>query len=442
MNRKLQLALSASVVVSALAGCSKTALVAGVNQPASGTAVVAGKAIEGSAVVRMKPGRTKLGATLASGAKTKLAIEPLDIYEVTLAHGKTVADLKKELGDAAMYVEANTTFTMADPVDTLTGQGLKTDAPPVVPVPGYNDPLSDKQWGVANTHQAEAIAASKGGSDKVTIAIVDTGIDLNHPDLKDKIVKGYNATGVSGLFGFGSPADDNGHGTHCAGIAAAISNNGTGIIGMAPNCKIMPVRVLAGMGSGSLLSVATGITWAADHGADVISMSLGGAGTMDALGDAVKYALAKNCVVVAAMGNSGHQQNPISYPASYPGVIAVAASDWDDNHAFFSSYNKYCSVASPGCKIYASTPTYPVWLTKNSGGHITNNYSWMSGTSMATPLVAGLCGLVRSVHPGMKPADVKALLERTADKVPDMGGADWTERLGHGRINALKAVTL
>ena len=266
-------------------------------------------------------------------------------------------------------------------------------------------------------------------------------MDTGHPDLAGKLVKGYNATGLSGLFGLGSPKDDNGHGTHCAGTAAAITNNGVGVSGMAANCKIMPVRVLAGAGSGSLLSVAKGISWAADHGADVISLSLGGAGTMQSLGDAVKFALSKNVVVVAAMGNSGHNGNPISYPASYPGVIAVGATDADDKIAFFSSFNKYCSVSSPGVKIFSTSPTYDVWLTKNSGGKITKNYTFMSGTSMATPLVAGLCGLIRSQHKGLSPAGVKALLESTAVKTPDMGGENWNEKFGFGRIDALKAVT-
>jgi thermitase len=274
------------------------------------------------------------------------------------------------------------------------------------------------------------------------LAIVDSGVDIDHPDLKAKMVKGYNATGISGLFGLGSPKDDNGHGTHCAGIAAAITNNGVGISGMAPNVKIMPVRVLAGPGSGSLMSVAKGIVWAANNGADVISLSLGGAGTMKSLEDAIAHALKKNSVVVAAMGNSGHTGNPISYPAAYPGTIAVGASDAEDNIAVFSSFNKYCTVAAPGVKIFATTPTYDVWLTKNSKGAITKNYSYMSGTSMATPLVAGLAALIRSKHKDLAPAKVKEILEKSADKVPAMAGETWTEKFGHGRINALKAVSL
>ena len=436
MNRKLSLALAASALVASTAGCAKSFAPTAAGSQGSGPMMVAGAKIAGKFVVKMRPGQA-LRLKQGSGAKAEQAIPALNIYAVEAA-GKSINDLKKEFGPGVEYIEQDVVVTLADPLSTLTS-GFSAKTPAAADT--FNDPMVGEQWGVKNTQQAEAIAASKGGSKDVVIAIVDTGVDLGHPDLKDKLVKGYNATGLSGLFGLGSAKDDNGHGTHCAGIAAAITNNGVGIAGMAPNCKIMPVRVLAGAGSGSLLSVAKGITWAADHGADVISLSLGGAGTMQSLGDAVAHALKKNSVVVAAMGNAGHAGNPISYPAAYPGVISVGATDAEDKIAMFSSFNKYCSVSSPGVKIFATTPTYDVWLTKNSQGKITKNYSFMSGTSMATPLVAGLAGLIRSQHPDLAPAQVKALLEKTADKTADMAGSDWNEKFGFGRINALKAVT-
>lgn len=437
MNRKLSLALAASALVASTAGCAKSFAPMTAGQTGAGTMIVAGKPIAGQFVVKMRAGQT-LRVRQGSGMKTEQAIPSLNIYSVQAA-GKSVADLKKEFGAGVEYVEQDVVATLADPVETLSsGFDSKTA---VKPQEAFNDPMSAEQWAVEKTNQNAAVAALKGGSADVIVAIVDTGCDLGHPDLAGKLVKGYNATGLSGLIGMGQPKDDNGHGTHCAGTAAAITNNGVGVAGMAANCKIMPVRVLAGAGSGSLLSVAKGITWAADHGADVISLSLGGAGTMQSLGDAVKFALSKNVVVVAAMGNSGHAGNPISYPASYPGVIAVGATDADDKIAYFSSFNKYCSVSSPGVKIMSTSPTYDVWLTKNSGGKITKNYTYMSGTSMATPLVAGLCGLIRSAHPDLSPAKVKALLESTAVKTADMNGESWNEKFGFGRIDALKAVT-
>lgn len=441
MTKRTSLLLTTAVAAAALAGCGRGAMVAA---PAQGQGVgmlATGRAITTTAVVRLRPGQS-LRLRQGVGGKTEAAIPELGIYAVEL--GKTsLADLKKELGAAAAYVEYDQVVTMADPLETLAGGAPSGRVPgPALKADGFNDPMVDKQWGVVNTQQVAAVRQAQGGSKDVVVAIVDSGVDLDHPDLKAKLVKGYSATGIGGLFGVGSAKDDNGHGTHCAGIAAAITDNGVGISGMAANCKIMPVRVLAGPGSGSLLSVAKGIVWAANNHADVISLSLGGAGTMQSLQDAVAHALKKNSVVVAAMGNSGHNGNPVSYPAAYPGVISVGATDNQDKIAFFSSFNKYCSVSSPGVGIWSTTPTYDFYLNKASGGKITKEYSFMSGTSMATPLVAGLCGLIRSVHPGLAPAEVKALLERTADKVPDMGGEAWTEKFGHGRINALKAVTL
>ena len=439
MTRNISLVLAASLLTAATAGCAQgglTPTAASVDGQAG--MMVAGKAIEDTVIVRTRPGQA-LRLKQSFGGEAKREIPSMNLYSVKLPKGKTINDLKKELGSSALYVEHDRVVTLVDDVRTLT---YGADRQANMTQAAFNDPESEKQWAIANTQQAEAVAATKGGSKDVVLAIVDTGVDLKHPDLKDKLVKGYNTTGLGGLFGVGSAADDNGHGTHCAGIAAAITGNGVGIAGMAPNVKIMPVRVLAGPGSGSLLGVAKGIVWAADHGADVISLSLGGAGTVKSLGDAVEHALKKNSVVVAAMGNSGHTGNPISYPAAYPGVIAVGATDVEDKIAMFSSFNKYCSVSSPGVQIFATTPTYDVWLTKNSGGKITKNYGYMSGTSMATPLVAGLASLIRSKHPGMPPAQVKAILEQSADKVPAMGGADWDEKFGHGRINALKAVSL
>lgn len=438
MNRNLSLVLASSVLLATTAGCAQTGFApTGAAVNANETSMVAGKPT-GKLIVKLRPGQT-LRMKQGFGAKATNEIPALNMYSVELPAGKSAADLKKELGASVEYIEQDVTITLADGLDTLVGSN---DAKTTEAKSPFNDPQASEQWAIGVTQQAEAIAAVKGGTKETVIAIVDTGVDLTHPDLKDKLVKGYNATGVSGLFGLGSAKDDNGHGTHCAGIAAAITNNGVGVAGMAPNVKIMPVRVLAGPGSGSLMSVAKGIVWAADHGADVISLSLGGAGTMQSLGDAVEHALKKNSVVIAAMGNSGHQGNPISYPAAYPGVISVGATDAQDNIAVFSSFNKYCSVSSPGVKIFNTTPTYDVWLTKNSKGAITKNYGYMSGTSMATPLVAGLAGLIRSKHPNLSPAKVKEILEKSADKVPAMAGETWTEKFGHGRINALKAVSL
>lgn len=296
-----------------------------------------------------------------------------------------------------------------------------------------NDPMSTEQYALNKVEAKRAWDITQGDENTV-IAIVDTGIDLNHPDLKDKIV----STGFSALKGEeGKPAlDDNGHGTHCAGIAAGISNNGIGIAGMAPKNKILPVRVLGGQGSGSLFSIAKGIEWAGTHGAKVISMSLGGPSSMMDLvvERAVQKALKNDAVVVSAMGNSGKDEKMV--PACIKGVIAVGATDENDKKASFSTWGDHISVSAPGVQILSTTPTYDVFLTTQYG--ISKNYAKLSGTSMACPAVSGIVGLLRSKFPNLTNTQVKEKIERSVD---DLGEQGFDKLYGYGRINAFKAVS-
>lgn len=287
-----------------------------------------------------------------------------------------------------------------------------------------NDTSRGQQYAL-DTVKADAAWDKTMGSEKVTIAIVDSGLDLDHPDLKDKLVAGYNSV-TPGQ----APKDDVGHGTHVAGIAAASTNNGLGVAGLAANSKIMPVKVL-GDGTGSAGTVADGIIWAADHGADVINMSLGFYDENETLGKAVAYALSKNVVIVATMGNNNIEKK--RYPAAFPGVIAVGSTDKADNKSTFSNFGDWMSVSAPGTDILSTFPRYGVTIGGGKDG-----YASLSGTSMAAPLVAGLCGLVRSQHVGMAPADVKKLLETTAQ---DKGGAGFDKYFGNGRIDAFQAVS-
>lgn len=273
----------------------------------------------------------------------------------------------------------------------------------------------------------------------VVIAIVDTGIDSTHPDLTKKILRdangivGYNAqTGLAG-----DALDDHGHGTHCAGIAAAEINNGIGIAGIAgwnglagsdvSSTKLMPVKVLSQYGSGSSDQVAAGILWAADHGANVISMSLGGSGSTT-MADAVNYAWNKGCVVVAAAGNSS--SSTPSYPAAYPESIAVAATDSSDTLCSFSNWGSWVQVAAPGSAIFSTTPTYSA-----TAGYALN-YAALSGTSMACPHVAGEAALIWAHNPMLSNADLKSLIVNNTDPYTPYSG----RTIAGGRVNVFKAM--
>jgi thermitase len=274
-----------------------------------------------------------------------------------------------------------------------------------------SDPLWGDQWGIAKMRTAAGWGLETGNAG-VTIAIVDTGVDLDHPDLLRKLVPGYDF-----VDGDDQPDDVGGHGTHCAGIAAASTNNGEGVAGVCANCSIMPVRVL-GPDGGSASDVANGIVWAVDHGAKVISLSLGGLFESTAQDEAIDYAWSKGAVIVAAAGNYG-VSDP-HFPAYYPTCIAVGATDESDKRADFSNFGDWVDVAAPGSFIMSTVP----------GG-----YEMMSGTSMATPAVAGLAGLIWSaLGKGATNTAVRAAIEKSCDPI---GG--WVDK---GRVNVRRAIEL
>ncbi|MDA8216573.1 MAG: S8 family serine peptidase, partial [Dehalococcoidales bacterium] len=228
------------------------------------------------------------------------------------------------------------------------------------------------------------------------------------------------------------PDDDNGHGTHVAGITGATGNNGSGVAGVAWGVRIMPVKVLDNAGNGSGYDVADGITFAVDNGAKVINLSLSGPNDLAPIHDAVNYAVAHGVTVVAAAGNCGdpeHLQsncngvNSVAYPAAYPGVLAVAATDRADARASFSTQSWYVDVAAPGASILST------WWD--------GSYYWSSGTSMASPFVAGLAGLILSVYPYYTPTQVAEAIVNNAD---DLGPAGHDDAFGCGRINAYKSL--
>ncbi len=279
-----------------------------------------------------------------------------------------------------------------------------------------NDSLYlDYQWNLPLIFTEEGWQLTKG-KENVIIAIIDTGVDLNHPEFVGKLVKGMNMVEPSS-----PPMDDDGHGTHVAGIIAANTNNREGIAGITWYNKIMPIKVLDQSGAGTLFDVAEGIFWAVEHGAKVINLSLGNYAESNYLHDAIKYAYDQDVVIISAAGNDNIGE--LGYPASYPEVIGVAAIDPLQRKAEFSNYGTYVDVTAPGVNIAS---TYP-----------DNEYASLSGTSMASPHVAALAGLIRSMNPALTNKEVMQIIKETAT---DLGEPGKDPYYGYGEINIAKAV--
>jgi len=274
---------------------------------------------------------------------------------------------------------------------------------------------------------------STGISD-VIIAVIDTGVDLSHPDLAGKIVAGYDFANSDAI-----PQDDYGHGTHVAGIAAAVTDNAEGVAGMAWGARIMPVKVLDSSGYGYTSHIAAGIQWAADHGARIINLSLGGSFPSSTLEDAVNYGYERGLLIAAAAGNAYLWGNPASYPAAYPHVMAVAATDDIDEHARYSTTGYYVDIAAPGGdpdSIGDDNPRHWIMSTLWRDG---STYGLAAGTSMASPHVAGLAALVWSSHMGWTNDEVEWVIESSA---VDLGDPERDDVYGWGRMDALAAARL
>jgi len=285
------------------------------------------------------------------------------------------------------------------------------------------DPM---QWAPARIQASEAWDVARG--DGVVIAVIDSGVDMDHPDLAAKIDA---ASGWDFVEDDAVPDDEYGHGTHCAGIAAAVTDNASGIAGIAPGATIMPVRVLDENGDGSMSLLADGIDWAVEHDADVVSLSLGGTYGTETLQQAVSRALHAGVVVLAASGNSGRS---VLYPAAYQGVIAVGATGPDDARASYSCYGPELDVVAPG-----GTTVAKVWSTVpplSEGGAL---YDYKSGTSMAGPHVAGLAALLLGERPGLIPDAVEWLIEQSA---LDLGAEGRDDYYGAGIVQARDTLDL
>lgn len=235
---------------------------------------------------------------------------------------------------------------------------------------------------------------SKG--EGVKIAVVDTGCDLDHPDLKNNILQGINFVDPSK-----DPQDDNGHGSHTAGTIAA-ENNMVGMVGVAPKAKILPVKVLDSKGNGNLDHVTQGVIWSADNGADFISMSLGSPYPSPALQNAINYAASKGCIIFCAAGNSGEDVD-IMYPARYDNTIAIGAIDRNLQRTNFTCSGETLDFLAPGHEILSCVPD--------------NNYAIMSGTSMSTPFAVGCAALLLSHARQVEYSAIERMLKTCDDYV-------------------------
>lgn len=316
-----------------------------------------------------------------------------------------------------LAVEPNYIVRLNDPVVNEPA----ADVPQQAGTP--NDALFSKQWHHATVGSVPAWAKQKG-SKNILVAIVDTGVDCGHPDLAANMdtSKTFTAYGDDGC------ADKQGHGTHVAGTVAAVANNQIGVAGVAPDVRLMSAKVLSDSGSGSYASVAAGIVAAADAGAQIISMSLGGPANSAVITEAIKHAISKGAMPVAAMGNDGNERP--SYPAAIDGVFSVGATDISNKIARFSQYGSHIDISAPGVNIMATFP-------RNASGMPGKDYGAISGTSMATPIVSAVAALVMSQNPGISVAQVESILKASAK---DAGDPGFDKYFGAGIVNAEAAL--
>jgi len=307
-----------------------------------------------------------------------------------------------------------------------------------------NDQYYPDQWAHDNTGQAVSYSGGyvgtpdcdtdtpeawdiSTGSDESTIAILDTGVDGGHTEFSGRMVSGYNFIGNNN-----NATDDHGHGTSCAGIAAAEGNNSTGIAGVCWDCLIMPVKVLDSGGYGDDTGISNGIQWAAENGADVISMSLGGGGYVSYTESAVDYATENGAVVIAASGNDN--AGSISYPSAYSNCISVGAlspcnerkntSSCDGENFWGSNYGTGLDFLSPGVRIHTTT----------MGGGYTSTFN---GTSSACPHAAGIAGLIKSEANNISAYDVRSLMQQSS---VDIGSPGFDTQTAYGIVNAYNSL--
>jgi len=365
------------------------------------------------------------GADAHERADARADADVVAAGSLPLARTQVVAPVRgTSVSDAVADLERSPDVDYAEP-----------DAPRTAAAPP-DDPSFSWQWSLQNTgsifnrrstsnrpnylgtagDDIDVMKAWDQGFTKsdVTVGVVDSGVDLVHPDLRANLVSSNNKDYVDGDT---TPYDQNGHGTHVAGIIGAVGDNGIGVAGVDWTASILPVRVLNASGSGSVSTVVSGYNWAAGHGARIVNVSLGGSTPSQTEYDALRNA-SNTLFVVAAGNDAANVDTTDSYPCAYdlPNVLCVAATDADDNLAYFSDYGaQSVDLAAPGVDILS---TYPTALSADPSFP----YKWLSGTSMATPEVTGAAALVLSQTPALTPWQLREKLMDSVHKVSALEG--------------------
>jgi thermitase len=399
--------------------------------------------VPGEIIVELRAGARAADIAAAAGMKVRRPLQHTGLFLLEFSHGREVAEVLQAVRrlPGVAHAEPNWVHRLHD-------------------VP--NDGGYAKKWDLRNEGSlCEGSDCATAGADidwqgafsilghdyagAAVIAVLDSGIDLGHPDLSGKLT----AARRDFIGSDNDPADEHGHGTHVAGIALAMGHNGPAVpgadtvgVGFGPNIRVMPLRACGANGSCSSSAMIDAMDFARQNGANVITMSYGRTGSSNLFEEqAINRAWNAGLVLVASAGNENSAT--ISYPAAYARVIAVGATNWKDQRAPYSNYGSGLGVVAPGGElkryqdsrgIYSTMPMYPVWLTTNFPYN--TQYDHLQGTSMAAPQVAGLAGLLMSL--GKTNGQARSIIETTAD---DLGPAGWDQNFGHGRVNVLRALT-
>jgi len=377
---------------------------------------VEGEVVPGEVIVKWRDAAAGDAAAGAHGLSVlaELGTPEAAMPEVVSTEGRPVAEVVAELqvDPAVVYAEPNYVTRLAvDEVSTAVA---------------VNDPKTLPQYSLDRMRVRDAWAHATGSTR--TVAVLDTGIEFGHPDLVGRTVPGHDFVSNDG-----DARDDNGHGTWVSGIIGANTNEGIGMAGISWSDRIMPVKIMNANGTGDTSDLTAGIIWATDHGATIINMSVGGFPSSQYVHDAVRYAWNRGVVLIGAAGNNA-VSGPF-FPASYPEVVSVSATQVDDEFTHWSNYGADVDVSAPGASILTTNCIACKPIEHDLTGD--HQYTYISGTSFAAPNVAGVVALIWDRYPAMTNAEVVNRLKTTAD---DLGYAGWDARYGLGRVNAERAV--